>query len=84
MTEAQLIAWFAAHPFWRTEAVSVVAALSPMVVHDYMTFKQFQAEHPNGADIAFDVFIAARRYALAVLVGALPPIAAMTYRVLGL
>lgn len=84
MSEAILKAWFDTHPFWRAEAIAVVSAVSGMAVHDYMTFKNAQAADPEGLLMSFDPSIAIRKYALAMLVGAMPPIVAVIYRVLGL
>lgn len=84
MSEVIIKAWFDTHPFWRAEAIAVVSAVSGMAVHDYMAFKNAQAADPDGLLISFNPFIAMRRYALAALVGVLPPIVAVLYRVLGL
>ena len=78
--ETQLIAWFTAHPFIRTQVAVGVGAGIVAVKADYSRYK----EHSTAdATLVFQWRIAVRQYAIAALIAMGPGFSAEILKILG-
>ncbi len=78
--EDHLIAWFAAHPFWKNEAVLILGALAALARKDWESFKAHQVGDPTAI---FSWTVAAREYSKAIIIAGVPPLFAEVWHILG-
>jgi hypothetical protein len=80
MTEQAAVAFFVAHPFFRSELLLMVGAVSGFAKKDWEAFKSFKVGDPLAT---FKWRVAAWEYLQGALIGGVPPLVAIAYRVLG-
>jgi hypothetical protein len=84
VSEQQLIAWFAVHPFTRSVVSITVGALAVAVKHDYNDFKEAQKADPT---LRFDIVVAVQKYGWSLVTAAVvavgPTLIAEVIKILG-
>lgn len=79
MTEAQIIAWFTAHPFWRNEVLVLLTAWSSYAETDWAAYKKSVL---GDQTLTFSLKAHARIYPKVALIAILPPLVAELWHIL--
>lgn len=79
MTEAQIMAWFTAHPFTRNLCIAMLTGVTAKAHSDYENLKKFQQGDPTAA---WAWRPALKQYGLGLLVGGGPILGAEILHVL--
>lgn len=80
MTEPDLIAWFAAHPFTRNLCVAGFSGVCAMIKADYDALQKHRETDPTAE---WGLWVALRRYVIGIAVTVGPMLAAEVLHVLG-